>query len=194
MTSPTLNLRTISVLIVDANQYSANIVCKILRGFGLAQYAIAVSGAAAKEKLSKEHFDLTICEAALADMKGSHLVHWLRHSDDARLKFMPVLLLSGITDRRNVALARDCGANLVVKKPLSPAVLFDRLVWAAQTSRPFVETDVYVGPDRRFKMNSKVDGETRRRTDPAGRVPDIPSTEGLNGEDNSMTARKVGVE
>jgi hypothetical protein len=63
--------------------------------------------------------------------------------------------------------ARDCGAHIVMAKPLTPKAVLDRIVWVARTGRRFVESDKFVGPDRRFKeggVPEKV-GAGRRRED-----------------------------
>ena len=54
---------------------------------------------------------------------------------------------------------------MVVKKPVSPRLLFDRLSWIARTPRPFVETDDFAGPDRRFREVAPPNGQYRRSTD-----------------------------
>jgi DNA-binding response OmpR family regulator len=79
--------------------------------------------------------------------------------------YVPIVVLTGYSRVDAVVGARDAGANLVVKKPLSPQVLFDRLAWMGQGSRKFVETETYVGPDRRFKSIGPPDGLGRRSTD-----------------------------
>jgi hypothetical protein len=48
-------------------------------------------------------------------------------------------------------LVRDSGANFIVSKPLSAAVLLERLLWLSRETRPFVETSTYAGPDRRWR-------------------------------------------
>lgn len=63
------------------------------------------------------------------------------------------------------AKARDCGANVVIRKPVSPQILFDRLAWVSRVQRPFIECESYIGPDRRFKSIGPPGGVGRRSTD-----------------------------
>ena len=79
---------------------------------------------------------------------------------------MPILVLSSYTQRHYVAAARDAGANLVARKPISPRALYDRITWVAHTDRPFVETETFFGPDRRFKDLDPPDGIYKRESDP----------------------------
>jgi len=43
--------------------------------------------------------------------------------------------------------------------------LYDRIAWVAKTSRPFIETAKYAGPDRRFRTLEPLDGKHKRETD-----------------------------
>ena len=81
------------------------------------------------------------------------------------LRFAPIVVLSGYTQLRLIASARDAGAHLVVRKPVSPQTLFDRLVWVANFDRPFLEADHYAGPDRRFHAVPPPDSAMKRLND-----------------------------
>ncbi len=43
--------------------------------------------------------------------------------------------------------------------------MYDRLAWAAQPKRAFVESETYVGPDRRFRLLAPPGVVGRRATD-----------------------------
>ena len=43
--------------------------------------------------------------------------------------------------------------------------MYDRLAWAAQPKRAFVESETYVGPDRRFRLLPPPGVVGRRATD-----------------------------
>ena len=98
-------------------------------------------------------------------MPAVDLLHWIRRQGQASVKFTPVIILTGYAQLGNVTAARDAGANIVVRKPVSPVVLLDHIVWAARMPRPFVETSNYIGPDRRFKYAGPPEGVGRRDTD-----------------------------
>ena len=54
---------------------------------------------------------------------------------------------------------------MIVVKPMSPANLYDRLVWVAFNPRTFVDSPTYFGPDRRFKIEGFPGGVGRRKSD-----------------------------
>ncbi len=171
MAEPRLNFDNVSALVVDRDQYSLTLTRQMLRGFGLRTQYQARSGDEAQKFLRKTPVDLCIVEARLTDMSGYDLVHWIRRRPEEILRFMPVMLLSGYTQMRNVATSRDCGANCIVRKPFSPKVLYDHIVWSAASKRPHLESSVYIGPDRRFH-DLEDTAPARRVTDEDAPAPD----------------------
>ena len=76
--------------------------------------------------------------------------------------FVPVIMTAGHVRRSKVAEVRDCGANFLITKPFSAAVLLERVIWVARDSRPFLEVGDYFGPDRRFKPSEPREVDERR--------------------------------
>lgn len=180
--SDKLNFTGVSALVVDNDRYSAGIISQILRGFGLSRHVFVDSGADAKKYLNNGRYEFVITECILPDMKGAELIRWVRHHSKDALRQMPVILLTGYTHYSNVTAARDSGVSSVVRKPVSPAVLFDHIAWSAKTERPFIEADEYAGPCRRFRFGEAAPGLNRRvgdhLPDPvAPRQPEASDTE-----------------
>lgn len=195
MNSEAFNFSDITALIVDSDQYAIEIVSEILRGFGLNKQTSAFSGTAAQDLLQSKQFDLLISEVTLADMTGAALIEWIRRKQDLPNRFLPIVVLTGHTQIENVFAARDSGANGVVKKPVSPSALFDRLVWSAKSDRLFVETDAYIGPDRRFKNVGPPGGIGRRSSDLSAEVGDAKEPNMSQDEiDSFIKPMKVSIE
>ena len=90
--------------------------------------------------------------------------------EESRQRAVDLLDIDSVPDdelHRIVANARDCGANMVLVKPVSPASLYDRLVWIAFNPRKFIDSKDYFGPDRRFKIEGYPNGVGRRAGDKA---------------------------
>lgn len=165
MAQQRLNFCGVSVLLVDRNNYSRGLVAQMLRGFGVQSVISCESGAEAQDQLKTNAVELCVIEADLPDMTGAQLINWIRRENKEPLRFVPILVLSGYTQMRLLSTNRDAGANLLLKKPLSPQALFDRLAWLARTPRSYIETKNYVGPDRRFKDVAPPDSVFKRETD-----------------------------
>lgn len=160
-----LNFSQITALVVDADRYSTGIIGQILRGFGLSHHSVVGTVEEAKKLLSGGGFHLLITETNLADSTLGDFITWIRHSSKNELRYIPIVVLTGYTFYARVTVARDSGVNSVVRKPVSPAVLYDHLAWAAKTDRPFIDADAYAGPCRRFKYDDPSPGFSRRLSD-----------------------------
>ena len=80
--------------------------------------------------------------------------------------------------------ARDCGAHFVMTKPLTPITVLERVLWIAREGRRFVESDTYMGPDRRFKNEGVPAGQVGRRRDDL--VGDVGEASTPNMEQDSI--------
>ena len=160
-----LNLKNIVALLVDRDHFGRGLVAQMLRGFGISTILTADTGAEALELLGHNCPDITFIEGQSLDIPTAELIRWVRANPGRTLRFIPIIVLTGYTQLRLISSARDAGANLVVRKPVSPQVLFDRLVWVAASNRPFLESPSYNGPDRRFHAVEPPDGKLKRAAD-----------------------------
>lgn len=134
----------------------------MLHSFGARRIETVADGNAALEKSQNELIDLLICDCNLPGFDGFDLVRHIRNKDNNPNRYTPVIVLTSHTQVQNVERARDCGAHTVLAKPISPKLLYDRLVWIAEDPRPFVMGIDYIGPDRRFRADDRRDGVDRR--------------------------------
>ncbi|HTQ14609.1 MAG TPA: response regulator [Rhizomicrobium sp.] len=165
MSTVRLNLKGVTTLLVDSDNFTRGLIAQMLRGFGVETPAIYDSGRAAKAHLTHNMADLCILEATFPDMSGADLIRWIRRQEKSPIRFVPIIVLTSYTQHRQVTAARDAGANVVLRKPVSPQVLFDHIAWVAKVPRPFIEAGAYVGPDRRFREIPPPDGEKKRESD-----------------------------
>jgi CheY-like chemotaxis protein len=147
-----INLEKARALIIDDNAQALDIIATVLSSFGLRDIVRASGGAEALEILKRASFDLILTDANMPEMDGYEFIHKLRRTGQDSNRVTPVIVVTGHTRRSQVFKARDCGANLMVAKPITPTILLERIFWVAKGDRMFVETDDYVGPDRRFKQ------------------------------------------
>lgn len=158
-----INLDKATALLVDENASGLDLLSTIVSGFGFGERLRASSAHEAMDIVKARNVDLILVETQLSGMDGYDFVHWLRRSGLKPNAFTPTILVTGHTPRDRVEAARDCGANYIVAKPLTPLVLLERIVFVSR-DRPFVECASYVGPDRRFKNTGPPIGSFGRRT------------------------------
>ena len=158
-----MNLGGARILLLDNNQRSLGILASALSGFGVRNTHRSSTAEDAQRHLALHPVDLIVVDCDLDPMDGFDFVHWLRRSGIEENAFVPVVMVTGHTQLSKVRKARDCGANFIVAKPVTPCVLLERIVWVAKDPRPFVEAGRYMGPDRRHKELPPPKGARDRR-------------------------------
>jgi two-component system chemotaxis response regulator CheY len=155
-------LDRLTVLIVDDNQHMRTLIRTILESLGVAHILDARDGAHALEKMGQTQIDLVVLDWNMEPMDGLELTRHLRRSTDSPDPFVPVIMLSGHTERSRVMQARDAGVTEFMAKPVSARSLYARIVSIIENPRPFVRTGDYFGPDRRRQM-LPFEGPDRRK-------------------------------
>jgi len=167
-----VNLEKAAVLLLSGHQ-SMDLLARIFNGFGVRQPYRCANMREAMEICRQTDLDIIVCDGALPGGETYDFIAALRRSDLEPNRFVPVMVIQGHTPVEQIQQARDCGANFVVAKPITPKLLLERVLWIAQESRPFIELDTYVGPDRRFQNLGPPGGPGtgRRRADRAEAKP-----------------------
>jgi DNA-binding response OmpR family regulator len=177
-----ISLEKANVLLVEPTTQGMDIAAQIMAGFGVRTPARAGTAEEALRVCDGPPLDLVICDPALPGIDGYDMVRQLRRSRLEPNAFAPVVLVTAHTPKSQVVKARDCGANFIVVKPLSPRVVLDRILWIARENRAFIECDSYVGPDRRFQSLGPPAGTEGRRKD------DLPPEVGAAVDPNMSQA------
>ncbi|MDB5468712.1 MAG: two-component system response regulator [Caulobacter sp.] len=159
------NLSRAVVMVVDDNAFSLRLTTQTLLGFGIKTRHLCADAQSAVDILKTGPVDLLIVDCDMPGPDGYDLVSWLRRSNLDPNAFTPTLMISGHTRASQVAKARDCGANFIVTRPITPAILLERILWMARDPRPFIQAGEYVGPDRRFNEPDLPPGQVERRAD-----------------------------
>jgi len=165
------NLERAVVLLLDGTPLGMEILVQVITGFGAKVIHRAFNPEEARDIVHRYELDLVVTDA-LAGGEGYEFVSWLRRSAIEPNCFAPILLTAGHTPAGAVAKSRDCGADFIMKKPLTPQLVLERVVWIAREGRRFVDCDAYAGPDRRVQKKGVPFGKGRRREDLSGKVGD----------------------
>lgn len=159
------NLEKASILLLDDSPVGMSILVQIVTGLGAKQLYRCATVEMAQEIASTHELDLAIVDAMAPTGAGYDFVRWMRTCAQEPNCYTPVLLTTAHTPPSDVIRARDCGGHIMIKKPIAPIVMLERIIWVAKEGRPFLFTEGYVGPDRRFRDQGPPDGIGRRRED-----------------------------
>jgi DNA-binding response OmpR family regulator len=166
-TLETFNLSAAKLLLVAGHAYEANIYMGMLEGFGAKGVVKCSTAEQANEELARCDFDLAIVDSRIKEGDAYEFVRTMRHSQDPKRMFVPVLMIAGHTPREQITMARDSGSHFLIRKPISAATLLERILWIVREHRMFIESQAYAGPDRRFRTEDHP-AIGRREDDPKG--------------------------
>jgi len=93
-------------------------------------------------------------------------VRRLRADTKNPYRFVPVIMITAYADLDTVAMARDVGITEFMAKPVSAAVLQQRIERVLKDSRRIIEAPEFTGPDRRRSKKTALEGKERRETPP----------------------------
>jgi DNA-binding response OmpR family regulator len=154
-----LNLSKTNVLILQNNATELDILGQMFIGFAVKTIRKCLNVEEADLAVRTGTYDLIVVDADLPDNAGLDFIAAVRRQSDSPNKLVPILLTCGHTARAAI----NSGANFVVAKPITPKTMFDRVVWLSRDEREFVESQGYVGPDRRRKAFGPPSGQKGRR-------------------------------
>jgi two-component system, chemotaxis family, chemotaxis protein CheY len=155
------------VLVVDDNDFMRKLVAKMLLSFGIRSVIEAGDGAEALRIASEISIDVIVTDYRMPGLDGFEFCRTVRRRPTPR-RAVPILLMSGHTERALVERARDAGFDEVLAKPLAPRTLHQKVLTSLSRPRPFIDADAYAGPCRRRRTELII--QACRRMGEADRV------------------------
>jgi len=155
----------IRVLIVEDNSSMSAILRTILQGFGVRSIQECRNAETALKNMSAFNPDILLLDLLLDEMDGLELAKHIRNDDDSPNKYLPIIMVTGHSERSRVLQAINAGVNEYLAKPVRPIDLFERMVSLIERPRRFVKAPDYFGPDRRRRQEARYEGPWRRSTD-----------------------------
>lgn len=158
-----LILQKLVVLVLDDNPHIRKILSAVVTVAGARDVIACSSAEAARAELALRTVDLILADAEMPGCDGYQFVRWLRTDGSPENRCAPVVMVTGHTRPSEVLRARDAGATTLVGKPIVPQVLMTRIAAALNSSKTFVESENYAGPDRRMRdLGAQPAGGDRR--------------------------------
>jgi two-component system chemotaxis response regulator CheY len=112
-------------LVVDDFSTMRRIVRNLLKELGFIHVQEAEDGVQALAKLRADTFDFVVSDWNMPNMTGIELLRAIRA--DAKLKHLPVLMVTAEAKRENIIEAAQAGASGYVVKPFTAATLDEKL-------------------------------------------------------------------
>ena len=127
----------------------AKLLSTVLSAFDVGKIIVVDDADKALTEIKHNKPDCVFLDWLRADKKELSFAKFIRRADSSPDKTLPIILCTGHTDIRKIIAARDCGVTEIIAKPMSANQILTKMDAALFKRREFVETDDYVGPDRR---------------------------------------------
>jgi two-component system, chemotaxis family, chemotaxis protein CheY len=169
MSGPTFT--NLKALVVEDNAQMRALLRSLIYAVGIHDLYEAPSGKEAY-LLFRDHsaIDLILTDLSMDGMDGITFTRKVRLSNDSPNPFVPIIMVTGHTERHRVVAARDAGVTEFLAKPITAHNLFRRIAEIVERPRPYIRSEDYFGPDRRRRIDDKYDGPWRRKEDVARTV------------------------
>ena len=158
-----IDFNKLRFLVVDDNLHMRRILRTLLHGFGARDVVEAEDGASGLELFSQNNPDIIFLDWEMPLFDGLELIQMIRQPGGSSNPFVPIIMLTGHTERTRVTKARDAGITEFLAKPISAKGLYQRVFSVVAHPRPFIRTATYFGPERRRTANANYAGPERRR-------------------------------
>ncbi|HJT42409.1 MAG TPA: response regulator [Rhizomicrobium sp.] len=155
----------LKALIVEDNAHMRSLLRALLNSIGIKEVVEAAHGQAAIDFLRERKSDLVLTDMAMKPMDGLEFTRHVRMHEHSPNPFVPIIMISGHTERYRVEAARDAGVTEFLAKPITAHNLFARIAEIVERPRAFVRCDNYFGPDRRRRQIEDYAGPWRRKED-----------------------------
>ncbi len=158
-------LQDIKILLVEDNKPMLSLLKSVLLSFGVGNVITSLDGEEAFEKFKNTNPDLVITDWMMRPCDGIQLSKKIRNDPKSPNQYVPIILMTGFSEKRRVLSARDSGITEFIVKPFNTRDLYKRLFQIIERPRQFVRCEEFFGPDRRRKTNIPYNGALRRKTD-----------------------------
>ncbi|MGC9954042.1 MAG: response regulator [Rhizomicrobium sp.] len=152
-------------MIVEDNVHMRTLLRSLLTALGIKHVYEASNGADAFVVLRDKSPDLILTDLSMKPVDGIVFTREVRLSHDNPNPYVPIIMITGHTERHKVEAARDAGVTEFLAKPITAQGLFLRIAEIVERPRPFVRCDEYFGPDRRRRKDETFTGPWRRHED-----------------------------
>lgn len=158
-------LNAVKILVVEDNQPMLEITKTLLATFGVGDILGAKDGGEGFRTFCEENPDIVIVDWMMKPVDGISLARMIRNDPKSPNPYVPIILMTGFSEKRRVIQARDAGITEFLVKPFTARDLYKRVTQIIERPRQFVRSEDFFGPDRRRKVNAEYEGPMRRETD-----------------------------
>lgn len=155
------DISALRILVLEKHLLIRNLLTEVFREFGIPTVQSTADPAIAYEMFAEFPVDVILSDWC-SDLDGMAFLTRVRKDPASPNPFVPVIVVTANTEFRHVCKARDTGMTEFLAKPVSAKMIYTRIVNIIESTRPFVRSSQFFGPDRRRRVADGFMGQNRR--------------------------------
>jgi len=156
-------LSKVRVLVLEDNGHMRKLLRSMLLAIGVGEVLDMADATHAYAKIKQTPVDFALVDWEIYPVSGLEFVRKIRTQRDSPNPFLPIIMVTGHTERERVTTARDLGITEFLAKPISAQTLSQRVEELIERPRPYIRVGSYFGPCRRRKRGGIFIGAERRK-------------------------------
>jgi len=153
-------IERLKVLVVDDEPAMRKVARALLQSIGIANIHEARDGRDGLEAICARPPDIVLLDWEMPSPNGPEFMRMLRSPGTFPLPDVPVIMVTGYSERSRVVEAVRLGVNEYLLKPVSSAALLARIVSILIRPRPMIKRGDYYGPEPRRLASYKPESAT----------------------------------
>ncbi len=160
------NFNHLRILVIEDNQPMLEICKTLLLTFGVGEVITARNGEEGFKVFCRENPDIVVSDWMMEPTDGISMSRRIRNDATSPNRYVPIILITGFSEKKRVVQARDAGVTEFLVKPFTARDFYKRIAQIIERPRQFVKSEDFFGPDRRRKATTEFKGVAKRGTDP----------------------------
>jgi two-component system, chemotaxis family, chemotaxis protein CheY len=115
-------------LVIDDNAHMRCVVRRLLQGFGAREIYEADDGATGLEAFTHYLPDIVLTDWVMPNLDGLELTRVIRQPGISADPYVPIIMVSGRSEKVHIGKAYDAGVTQFIAKPISTAALYDAVL------------------------------------------------------------------
>jgi len=160
---PSYDISGLHILLLERQSLMQSLMKQVFRQFRVYKLKITDSPEEAYQLFQQTPADIILSDWTY-DLDGLAFLNRVRTDDKSPNPFVPVVMVTANSEPNHVFDARDAGMTEFLTKPVSAQSIYSRICAVIDSTRPYVRTNAFFGPDRRRRRGGFFDDPERRRS------------------------------
>lgn len=146
----TASFKKLKVVVIEDNNHMRMLLLSLLHAFGVKHAIGETNGKSGFVLVQAVKPDFVVTDYAMEPVNGVEFVRLIR-ALHTPLAWIPIIMVTGHSERHYIEQARDAGVTEFLSKPITARALYLRIMEVIERPRQFVRAPTFAGPDRRRK-------------------------------------------